>query len=178
MDGVSDPLKDVPALAGVAGPEQTRRARNWRRVGMAGLVAVVVLACLGWLGPREATASGELEDGASVEVTYPQITRPGAASALTVSVEDVSGPVTIELPALVLETLGVETISPAPATETATATSVRLTFDASPTGDFSVGLAGRMPTRSSVGAVTYPIRVGVAGAAPEEVASVKTWVLP
>src|SRR5690606_703882 len=132
---------------------------------------VVALACVGWLGPRDATVTSEFEDGASVEITYPQMTRPGAESAITVSVEGVTGPVTVELPSRVFGSLGIETITPAPATETATGSWVRLTFEASPTEDFSVEFAGRMPTRSGVGPATYPVRVGVPGANPVEVAS-------
>lgn len=178
MDGVTDPLKEVPALRGVAGPKEARRARNWRRVGLGIFAVIVLVAATNLLGPRDATATGSTSGGADVTVEYPKLTRSGAASAVAVTVEQADGRVVIELPTLVFERLGIETITPAPATETSSKTSVRLTFDPPPSGDLAVQLSGRMPTRSTVGAFTYPVRVAVADQEPTDVVSVKTWVLP
>ena len=181
------PTSEVPTLAGVAGVEGARRARTWRRVGIVALALVVAVACLGWLGPREATAS----DPAGFTVTYPQVTRSGADSAVTIEGEDLVGgaPVVVEVPQALFDRLGLESIVPAPTTEAATADTVRLTFEAPRSDAFAAELAepdpadraaelaGRLSTRSDLGPFTYEIRLTTEGAAPRTV-SVRTWVLP
>lgn len=174
----SDNPSHVPVLEGVADPARAKRSRNWRRVGIVLFLLVVVVACLGWLGPRDATAKGSTADGSDVRVTYPQITRSGADAALEIELERVTGPVTIELPRTVLDTLGIELVTPAPASETGDRTHVRMTFERPPAGELTVLLHGRMPTRSALGPTTYPIRVGTGGEPPAEVVEVRTVVLP
>lgn len=169
------PTSDVPTLAGVAGVERARRARAWRRVGVILLALVVLLACLGWLGPREATAS----DPDGLTVTYPQVTRSGADSAVKIEGEDLAegAPVVVEVPQALFDRLGLESIAPAPTTESATADTVTLTFEAPQGDDFAVELSGRLSTRSDIGPFSYDIRLTTEGAAPRTV-SVRTWVLP
>ncbi|WP_269306016.1 hypothetical protein [Aeromicrobium sp. HA] len=174
----SDDDAHIPVIRGVAGPAQARRSRNWRRLGIVLFLVVIVLACLGWLGPRDATARGATPDGSEVTVTYPLLTRSGADAALEISIEDVTGPVTVQLPRDVLETLGLEVVTPRPAAETGDKTAVRLTFARPPAGELTVYLHGRMPTRSTLGPVRYAVQVGTGGEPPAEVASVRTVVLP
>lgn len=164
---------DVPTLTGVAGIDEARRARSWRRVGVVLLTVIVALSCLGWLGPREATAS----DG-DLTVMYPQVTRSGSDSALTITAKGVGGaPVTVEIPQTAFDRLGLESIRPAPATETPGGGTVRLTFEAPQADELSVDLAGRLGTRSDLGPFSYEIRVSTEGRAPL-VVRVRTWVLP
>ena len=169
------PLSDVPTLAGVAGVDRARRARAWRRVGVTLLALVVAVACLGWLGPREATAS----DPDGLTVTYPQVTRSGSDSAVTIEGKDLpeGAPVVVEVPQALFDRLGLESIVPAPTTEGATADTVRLTFETPQSDDFAAELSGRLSTRSDLGPFSYEIRLTTEGAAPRTV-SVRTWVLP
>lgn len=177
MDEPSDLTSRVPVLAGVAGPREARRARNWRRVGVVALALVVVVACLGWLGPRDATAAGDA-GGVSVTVTHPQITRSGVDSAVEVAVErETGGPLRLELPATTIDELGLETFVPAPDTEAVRGDTIVLTFEDLPRGDVTVRLLGRMPTRSTIGRHTREISV-LAGSPEPVVVTARTWVLP
>jgi hypothetical protein len=145
-----DPSEHVPVLAGVAGPERARKGRRWRRAGVAAMTAVIVAACLGWLGPREASAS----DG-GLEVTYPQITRPGLESTVELTVTPVGAdtPVLVEMSTVTFDRLGLETISPAPTRETSAGDTVRLEFEPPGAGEeLTVRFVGRLATRTTPGA--------------------------
>ena len=58
------------------GDTSARRARNWRRGGVAALIGIVALSLSGILGQRTSTvvASG---GGYRLAVTYPSVVRPG-----------------------------------------------------------------------------------------------------
>lgn len=171
MAGKPDSSVRVSTLAGVGDPGQARRSRRWRRVGIGVLVVVVVAACLGWLGPRDATARDE-----GVTVTFPQVTRSGMDSTIEISLDrESAGPVVVEVPRTVVDRLGIETISPQPTSEVSVRDSVRLTFE-EPEGAFAVRLFGRLPPRADLGTFTYAILVRPAGTRHE--VSVRTWVLP
>ncbi len=178
MEPPSDDLSaKVPVLAGVAGPDSARRARNWRRAGVALMAIVVLVACLGWLGPRE-TTSTDRAGGMAMTVTHPQISRSGVDSAIDIAVErDDSGPVVLEMDAAAFEDLGLETIVPTPASETVRGDTLVLRWAGVPAGDVTLRLLGRMSTRSTIGRVSTPIRVSAGDASPLEV-TVRTWVLP
>jgi hypothetical protein len=85
---------DAPALA--TAPDDSldrnaaRRARNWRRVGIALVAGVVALALTGLLGSRTATvrAAG---GGYRLAVTYPQVARPGLDVRWNVEVTNPAG---------------------------------------------------------------------------------------
>jgi len=169
-----DPSEHVPVLAGVADPARARRGQRWRRVGVLLMALVVVAACLGWLGPRETSVSAD-----GLEVTYPQLTRPGVDATVEVALPavDTDAPVVLEISAVAYDRLGIETITPTPASETTAGDAVRLTFDAPATPELSVRLAGRTPTRTTLGPFTFSIRVASSGSSPAE-AELRTWVLP
>lgn len=167
----------VPVLAGVAGPKQASRARNFRRVGVTALAVVVVVACLGWLGPRDTTVSDEA-GGRAMTVTHPQISRSGADSAIEIEFErDGGGPVRVELPVSATDLFGLETYVPAPASEVVRGDTLVLTYDELPPGDVTLRLIGRMPTRAQIGRFTHPIAVQAASPEPLEV-TMRTVVLP
>jgi len=153
---VNEPTDDlstkVPVLAGVARPHEARRGRNWRRVGVAILAVIVAVACLGWLGPRDATASAE--DGEEkVTVTYPQVTRSGVDSAYEI---------TVDRP---------------PAAEGVRGDTFHAMFVGLPKGEVTVRVLGRMPTRATLGRFTHTIGVSTGRGEPIEVET-RTWVLP
>ncbi len=167
-----DPSVQVSTLSGVGDPGQARRSRRWRRAGVGLLLVVVVAACLGWLGPRDASASDH-----GVTVTFPQVTRAGMDSTIEVTLDQAAaGAVVMEIPRTVVDRLGIETISPQPSSEVSVRDSVRLTFE-EPEGGFTVQLFGRLPPRAELGTFGYVIRVRAAEAQPREV-SARTWVLP
>ncbi|MFS0886946.1 hypothetical protein [Aeromicrobium sp. 179-A 4D2 NHS] len=167
-------VSEVPTLAEVADVDQARRARRWRRVGVTLLTLVVAAACLGLLGPREGTAT----DGDRLTVAYPQVTRSGSDSALTIEAKGVSAdaPLSVEIPHEAFERLGLETMTPAPTAESSDGDTVRLTFEAPGADELSVDLSGRLGTRSTLGTFTFDVRVTSAG--EELTASARTWVLP
>ena len=167
-------VSEVPTLAHVADVDEARRARTWRRVGVTLLAVIVAAACVGLLGPREGTAT----DGDRLTVTYPQVTRSGSDSGLTVEATGVAPdqPVVVELPHEVFERLGLETQTPAATAEASGGTTVRLTFEAPGTDELTVELAGRLGTRSTLGTFTYDVTVTSGG--EELTASARTWVLP
>ena len=67
-----------------------RRARNWRRVGIALLVVVVALALTGVLGQRTSTVSAS-GGGYLLSVTYPSVMRPGVDVRWNVVVTNPNG---------------------------------------------------------------------------------------
>jgi len=178
---VNEPTDDlstkVPVLAGVARPHEARRGRNWRRVGVAILAVIVAVACLGWLGPRDATASAE--DGEEkVTVTYPQVTRSGVDSAYEITVDrPAGGAVRLEMPASALDELGLEQIVPTPAAEGVRGDTFHAMFVGLPKGEVTVRVLGRMPTRATLGRFTHTIGVSTGRGEPIEVET-RTWVLP
>lgn len=169
--------ESIPALQGVAGPERARRARAWRRVGVALLALVVLVACLGWLGPRDTSASAD-GPGPALELQHPLVTRAGQDAAVVVTVDSPApgASVVLELEPAMLERLGLELMSPEPSAQTGDADRVRLTFDAPPSGPLVVSFSGRTPTEARAGRFSYSVRAPGADGVTE--VDARTWVLP
>lgn len=167
----------IPVLQGVAGPDRARRGRAWRRVGVALLALVVLVACLGWFGPRDTTTSAD-GPGPALQVRHPQVTRAGldAAVVVTVAPPAPGASVVLEVEPAMLERLGLEVFSPEPSAQTGHAERVRLTFDAPPSGPLTVSLSGRTPTEASPGPVGYTLRAPGPGGTTQ--VDARTWVLP
>ncbi|TCI98737.1 hypothetical protein [Aeromicrobium sp. IC_218] len=167
----------IPVLQGVAGPERARRARAWRRVGVVLLGLVVLVACLGWLGPRDTSGSAD-GPGPALELQHPLVTRAGQDAAVVITVDSPApgASVVLELEPAMLERLGLELMSPEPSAQTGDADRVRLTFDAPPSGPLTVSLSGRTPTEARAGRFSYSVRAP----GPDGVTEVggRTWVLP
>jgi hypothetical protein len=70
--------------------EQARRDRNLRRIGIAFIFAIVLLAAAGLLGQKTSTvtASG---DGYTLSITYPSVVRPGMDVRFEISVNNPAG---------------------------------------------------------------------------------------
>lgn len=169
--------ESIPVLEGVAGPERARRGRAWRRLGVVLLALVVLVACLGWLGPRDTTTSAD-GPGPALELEHPLVTRAGqdAAVVVTVGTPAPDASVVLEVEPAMLERLGLELMSPEPSAQTGDGDRVRLTFDAPPSGPLVVSLSGRTPTEARAGRFSYSVRAP----GPDGVTEVgaRTWVLP
>lgn len=78
-------MSDTSTLPEIRQPAEIRRARNWRRVGLSVLVLFVLGGAAGFYGTRTGTVSAT-GGGYTVEVTYPQVSRPGHAVRYEVQV--------------------------------------------------------------------------------------------
>lgn len=111
MPDVSQHLATLPSTRDAVA---ARRGRNLRRVGIVALIALVLAALAGALGPRAATttASG---GGYELSVRHGQITRPGLPVPLEITVERAGGfdgPVTVSVSRALLDRLDFNNWSP------------------------------------------------------------------
>lgn len=178
---MNDPQDDlssrVPVLAGVAHPREARRSRNFRRVGVFVLLVIVVAACLGWLGPRD-TSTRVSAAGVTLDATHPAVARSGVDSAIELAVgREGAGPIRVEVPAALVDGLGLVTFVPAPSAEAVRGDTYVLTYEDLAPGDVTLRLTGRMPTRATIGRFTHTLRVLAGSPEPLEV-TMRTWVLP
>lgn len=157
---------------------RARRARRWRRVGTVLLALIVVGALSGLYGPREVTRSTESSWGV-LEVTTPRVVRAGVdlSVRITLRPERSGQPYVVAVDLAWVEDLGVETVTPAPTSESSTGEAWLLTYDENP-GE-TVVLTGRVPTHPRIGPVHGAIAVGPAGQPPRDgVLDLTTWVMP
>jgi hypothetical protein len=112
---------------------RARRDRMARRVMVALLVAVVVLAVTGYLGTRERTATAVAADGTELEVSYLQITRRGLSTPLTIRVRRpgmfASDPVVLRISAGYMDMWDQNGVQPEPSAERSEGESIVLEFD-------------------------------------------------
>ena len=89
---LAKPEKDEapPGLDDALSPNEARRFRNLRRIGIAAIAAIVILASIGALGQKThtVTATG---GGYTLTVTYPSVVRPGLDVRFEISVSNPSG---------------------------------------------------------------------------------------
>jgi hypothetical protein len=108
-----------------------RRARAWRRIGLAVMGLVVVAALLGLLGVRYETV--EATDGTTaLSVRYPAIGRPGLGVSWQIEVErpgGFAGDVELEVDARYFDQLDENGIDPEPAETRSRGDFVVWTFD-------------------------------------------------
>lgn len=139
-------LEQIPTLPDARTEHETRRARNWRRVGIAALWLMLAAAVLGWLGVRMATTAATA-DGWTLEVHAPQISRGALDAPITITVfhEDGFGEeVTLRLARTLFDHLDVNLIAPAPSAETGTAELVEWTFDAPDSTTLTITIDARL----------------------------------
>ena len=108
-----------------------------RRGGKALLVAIVLAAAFGLLGPREGQVSAEAA-GYRLDLTYPSITRAGQPIPLSVTVTAASGfdkTVQLRLCGDFFEDADFQNWYPSPSAETAQGRWIIYEFDAPPAGD-------------------------------------------
>jgi hypothetical protein len=138
-----------------------RRARNFRRVGLA-LVALAVLAGLaGMLGIRSATTS-DRGGGSLLEVEHAQVTRAGIAVPLHVRVVHpggFAGPVRLAISADLMERFDFQNFYPNPSKETSDGRFLTYEFDP-PAGDrFEMSLDARTAPDQNGSWGTYEVRL-------------------
>ena len=91
-----------------------RRSRAIRRIGLGLLLIVVLMALLGWAGPRPSVASAEAT-GYRLAVSHPSVSRPGLAIRLSIVVSREGGfdqPVRLILAREYIEALDFNAIYP------------------------------------------------------------------
>jgi hypothetical protein len=113
--------------------QRARRDRAARRVMVALLVAVVVLAITGYLGTREQTAMAVAADGTELEVSYLRITRRGLSTPLKVRVRRpdafAADPVVLRISARYMELWDRNAVQPEPSAERSEGDAIVLEFD-------------------------------------------------
>ncbi len=94
--------------------DNMRRSRAIRRIGLGLLLIVVMMALLGWAGPRPSVASAEAT-GYRLAVSHPSVSRPGLAIRLSIVVSREGGfdqPVRLILAREYIEALDFNAIYP------------------------------------------------------------------
>lgn len=132
-------------------------AEVWmQRIGALLLAALVLLACLGVLGPRTTSESGSAGIG-DVSWDFPSITRPGHETEVTVTFEPQTPRDTYELRIdhAAVATLGLEQIHPEPSEQTARGSTLVLQFTGSDADSYEVVLSGRVPVQQPPGSTKW-----------------------
>ncbi|WP_426241726.1 hypothetical protein [Nocardioides sp. LHG3406-4] len=157
-----------------------RRSRWARRVGLTLLALILLAAAVGFLGPRSADSS-DSAGGLTLDVTYPQITRAGQPSPLSVTVTDEAGfgdTVRIRLCDEFFDELDFQAWYPSPSAETADGPWLYYEFDPPPSGNrLEVTLDARTAPGHLGGRLPCDIAV-LEGDQPAAEVSFTAWRLP
>lgn len=124
---------------------QVRRARNLRRIGLGFIWVVVGLGLTGLLGVKTGEVR-ETDDGYTLRVRYPQVTRAGIAVPFHVRVEHPGGfsqPVQLAFTEKLFERFDFANFYPNPSAETASGGFVYYEFDPPPGDVLEVSLDAR-----------------------------------
>lgn len=141
-----DELKPMPTSPEPSELGRLRRSRAGRRVVLAVLMAILVLAAANVLGPRvgAATASG---GGYRIAVTYAEVSRPGLATPWGIEVTrdgGFEGPIRIATSRSYLHLFDYNVVHPQPASETGTPEMMIWEFDPPPGDTFRASFDGRL----------------------------------
>jgi hypothetical protein len=141
-----DELKPLPTSPEAIPLDRVRRARAGRRLLLAGVVAVLVLAAANVLGMRTegVTASG---GGYRLSVTYGSVSRPGLATPWAIEVHHpggFDGPLTISTTRRYLMLFDHNVFYPDPSSVTATRDVLIFEFDPPPGEVFRMTMDGRI----------------------------------
>lgn len=159
-------------------PGHPRREVLLRRAGIVVLVAVVVAACLGYLGPRSAATSTSTEAG-TIEMEYDGITRPGVDSEIRVRVRP-SAPtdgIVLAVDHAVLQDYGIDFFTPEPVEQRVVGDTVLLEFATAEQEEVEVVISGRTPTTQPPGRTPWRLRWLEDGATVAGLRA-STWVVP
>lgn len=143
---MAEEIRELPTSPEPIGLDRLRRARAGRRVILAAVMAVLVLAGANLFGVRvgAATATG---GGYRLAVTYAQVSRPGLATPWGVEVERPGGfeePVRIATSRSYLQLFDYNVVHPEPSKTTGTPDVVIWEFDPPPGDTFRVSFDGRL----------------------------------
>lgn len=133
---VSEIIEGIQTLPYARTELASRRARSWRRVGIAAFWILLAAGLTGFLGVRTATTTATA-DGWTISVRAPQITRGALDAPVNITVSSdtgFSGKITLRVDRILFEHLDVNLIAPAPSAETGSPDAVEWTFDP-PEGD-------------------------------------------
>jgi hypothetical protein len=149
----TDDLKPMPTSPDPTPLDRLRRARAGRRVLLAGVIGVLVLAAANVLGVRteSVTATG---GGYRLSVTYGSVSRPGLATPWGIEVHHpggFDGPITIATTRRYLMLFDHNVFYPDPAGVTATRDRLIFEFDPPPGEVFRVTMDGRIEPTEHVG---------------------------
>lgn len=170
----------VATAEGSRGMPEVRRARNWRRVGLALIALAVGLGLTGLLGVRSATVTDRAPGGWVLEVRHAQVTRAGVAVPFHVTVRRPGGfeePVTLSISASLLERFDFQNFYPNPSAETATGDRVVYEFDPPPGDTFRLSLDARTAPDQNGSTGVYETALLV-GDLPVAEVSFRMWVVP
>ncbi|WP_248580644.1 hypothetical protein [Nocardioides sp. InS609-2] len=170
-DDTTSDLRDAPP---------GRRSRWTRHAGVALLTLMLAAAAVGLLGPRTADTSDSAGDW-SLGVTYPQITRAGQPSPLTLTVTNATGfgdTVRIRLCDELFDDLDFQAWYPAPSSETDDGPWLYYEFDPPPSGNrLEISLDARTAPGHLGGRLPCDIAV-LSGDQPTAQVSFTVWRLP
>jgi hypothetical protein len=169
----------VPTVGKARGPWQARRARNIRRIGLAGMAIVVAAALAGLLGPRESTTVVTSAD-TRLTVHHTQVTRPGIAAPFEVVVHRVGGferPIELAISSDLFDRLDFQSWYPSPSAETADDDMVVYEFDPPDGETFELALDARAQPKQGPSTRRYSV-VLLDDGVPELTARFRMWVMP
>ncbi|GGD25658.1 hypothetical protein [Nocardioides daphniae] len=177
-------LRRFPTVESVSRrPGPGRVDHVMRRIGILLLMVVVVVGCLGLLGPRTATASGSGAPGEAA-LEYDAVTRPGLDSGFTVTLtpDDDTDTAVLVVAHSTLERLGIELYAPEPLAQHSEGDQVVLEFPArgEPGESFDVRFSGRIPTTQAAGRHRWEVawRTGADTSADDLILDATTWTVP
>ncbi|MCY7373165.1 MAG: hypothetical protein LH461_05630 [Spirochaetaceae bacterium] len=156
----------VATLTAFRDGDAARRARGWRRIGLALLGLVLVLGAAGLLGIRSTTETARSPEGYQLEVTHAQVTRAGLAVPFHVTVRHpggFDGPVTLSISSSLPERFDFQNFYPNPAKETATEGRLVYEFDPPPGDVFRLSLDARTAPDQNGSADTYRTALVIEG---------------
>ncbi|HEV8572145.1 MAG TPA: hypothetical protein VGR49_03720 [Actinomycetota bacterium] len=142
----SEDLKEFPTSPRAVDLDRLRRARAGRRVGLAALVGVLVLAGANLLGVRfgVVTSSG---GGYRLSVAYAKVSRPGLSTPWSIEVQrsgGFDGPIRIATSRRYLTLFDYNAAHPEPSATTGTPDVVIWEFDPPPGDTLRVSFDGRL----------------------------------
>src|SRR6266511_4160123 len=145
--------RHLPTAALRTDNRRARRARSGRRIVMALLGVLVVLALTSFLGVHTSTVSGS-GSGYRLTLTYPSVTRPGMAARWILEVRHpggFDGDVTIATTSRYFDLFDFNNLDPVPTSQTTDATSSIWVFDPPPGDVLTITMDARVEPAQQYG---------------------------
>jgi hypothetical protein len=140
-----------------------RGAQLMRRVGVAGLLLLLTVGALGYLGSRTSVAVADA-NGYELRVTYPAVTRPGLPVRWEIEVDHAGGfsdPIRIAFSFAYIHLFDISNTEPDATSATATGVDLVYVFDPPPGSTFRVSMDGNAePSEHAPFTTTTSVLVG------------------